>query len=92
LRYLVKFGKLNLIKRLQKLKKDPGMNEQFEEALKLLKNAVKYSHLDNQKHLDFSLINADLLDQYKKAMVIVRTAVAEGELTEIELKQKLGLI
>jgi hypothetical protein len=68
------------------------MNEQFEEALKLLKNAVKYSHLNNQKHLDFSLVNADLLDQYKKAMVIVKTAVAEGELTEIELKQKLGLI
>ena len=68
------------------------MNEKFEKAISLLRNAVKYSHLDNQKHLDFSLINASHLDEYQKAMIIVQTAVKEGEVTQDELKRKLGLI
>ena len=53
------------------------MNEKFEKAVSLLKNAVKSSHLDNQKHIDFSLVNATHLDDYKKAMVTVQTAVKE---------------
>jgi len=68
------------------------MNEKFEEAISLLRNAVKYSHLDNQKHLDFSLVNASHLDDYQKAMITVQTAVKEGEVTQDELKRKLGLI
>ena len=68
------------------------MNEKFEKAVSLLKNAVKSSHLDNQKHIDFSLVNATHLDDYKKAMVTVQTAVKEGEISEDELKKKLGLI
>lgn len=68
------------------------MNEKFEDAVKLLKKAVKYSHLDNQKHVDFSLVNANHLDEYKKAMMIVREAVSDGELTEEDLKKRLGLI
>ena len=68
------------------------MNEKFEEAISLLRKAVKYSHLDNQKHLDFSLVNASHLDDYQKAMITVQTAVKEGEVTQDELKRKLGLI
>ena len=68
------------------------MNEEFEKAVSLLKNAVKYSHLDNQKHIDFSLVNAPHLDEYKRAMVVVQTAVKEGEISQDELKRKLGLV
>ena len=68
------------------------MNEKFEEAISLLRNAVKYSHLDNQKHLDFSLVNESHLDDYQKAMITVQKAVKEGEVTQDELKRKLGLI
>ena len=68
------------------------MNEKFEKAVSLLKKAVKYSHLDNQKHLDFSLVNATHLDEYQRAMITVQTAVKEGEITQEELKRRLGLI
>ena len=68
------------------------MNKKFEEAVELLRNAVKYSHLDNQKHIDFALVNADHLDTYKKAMIVVRSAVVEGELSEEDLKKRLGLL
>tara|TARA_B100000683_G_scaffold266977_1_gene299997 strand:+ start:2306 stop:2512 length:207 start_codon:yes stop_codon:yes gene_type:complete len=68
------------------------MNEKFEKAVSLLKNAVKYSHLDNQKHIDFSLVNAPHLDDYKKAMVTVQKAVQDGDITQDDLKKKLGLI
>ena len=68
------------------------MNEKFEDAVKLLRKAVKHSHLDNQKHVDFSLVNADHLDDYKKAMMLVRAAVNDGELTEDDLKKRLGLL
>ena len=68
------------------------MNEKFDKAVSLLKNAVKYSHIDNQKHIDFSLVNATHLDEYQKAMIVVQTAVKEGEITQDELKKKLGLI
>ena len=68
------------------------MNEKLEDAVKLLRNAVKYSHLDNQKHIDFSLVNADHLDDYKRAMMVVRSAVADGDLTEDDLKKRLGLL
>ncbi|MBG09521.1 MAG: hypothetical protein CME68_12235 [Halobacteriovoraceae bacterium] len=68
------------------------MNEKFEKAVSLLKKAVKSSHLDDQKHIDFSLVNAPHLDEYKKAMITVQTAVKEGEITQDELKKRLGLI
>ena len=68
------------------------MNEKLEDAVKLLRKAVKYSHLDNQKHIDFSLVNADHLDNYKKAMMVVRSAVTDGDLTEDDLKKRLGLL
>ena len=68
------------------------MNEKFEKAVSLLKKAVKSSHLDNQKHIDFSLVNAPHLDEYKKAMITVQTAVKEGEITQDELRKRLGLI
>ena len=68
------------------------MNEKFEKAISLLKKAVKHSHLDNQKHLDFSLVNATHLDEYQLAMITVQTAVKEGEITQEELKRRLGLI
>lgn len=68
------------------------MELSFEEAVAILRNAVKTSHLDNQKHIDFSLVNANERDKYQKAMMVVNFAVTKGELTKEELQHKLGLI
>ena len=64
---------------------------ELESAIKLLKNAVKNSHLDNQKHIDLTLVDAQERPKYEKALMYCRAKVAQGELTEEELKNRLGL-
>lgn len=64
---------------------------QLDEAIKLLRNAVKYSHLDNQKHLDLTLVQATERAEYEKALMICRQEVIKGTLTDEELKNRLGL-
>ncbi|EQC44157.1 hypothetical protein [Bacteriovorax sp. DB6_IX] len=63
----------------------------FEEAVKLLRNAVKYSNIKNQKHLDLSLINAKERLEYHKALMVVQSSVKRGELSQADLNEKLGL-
>ena len=68
------------------------MDLDFNEAVKLLKTAVKHSHLDNQKHIDLTLVNPDQRTHLQKALMVVQVAVKNGELTDEELKSKLGLL
>lgn len=63
-----------------------------QEAIKLLKNIVKDSHLDDQKHLDLTLAPAEKRDEYNYAIMLVRQEVAQGRMSEEELKSTLGLI
>lgn len=69
------------------------MSEQLntDEAIKLLKSAVKYSNISNQKHVDISLVTADKIDTFQKAMVVVNMAILNGEMTKEELNSKLGI-
>lgn len=63
----------------------------FEEAIELLKKAVKESNIKNQPHIDLSLVNADDRPSYEKALVIANAEVLKGTLTKTELISKLGL-
>jgi hypothetical protein len=63
----------------------------LEEAISLLKNAVKYSEVKNQKHIDLTLCSADERPKYQKALVIVNDEVKKGTLTDSELKSRLTL-
>ena len=67
------------------------MNITFDQAVQKLKKAVKYSHLDNQKHIDLTLVNPDERAELQKALMAVQVAVKNGELSEEELKAQLGL-
>jgi hypothetical protein len=62
-----------------------------DEAIKLLKQAVKLSNISNQNHVDFSLLTADKIDLFQNAMVVVNMAVENGEMTRDELNSKLGI-
>ena len=66
-------------------------NTTLDAAIELLKNAVKFSHLDNQKHIDLTLVQADERARYEKALMICRQEVIRGTLTDQELKIRLGL-
>jgi hypothetical protein len=63
----------------------------FEEAVSMLKNAVKESHLVDQKHIDLSVIDASVRADYQKALMICQAYVAQGHITQEELKARLGL-
>ena len=65
---------------------------ELNEAIEKLKKIVKFSHLENQKHIDLTLAIAE--DRYycEQALVVAKTAVKDGQLTEQELKKRLGLI
>ena len=64
---------------------------ELDQAIDLLKNAVKTSHLPGQKHIDLSLVQADERADYEKALMICRSQVIAGTLTEQDLKLRLGL-
>ncbi|OIQ15515.1 MAG: hypothetical protein BM556_17915 [Bacteriovorax sp. MedPE-SWde] len=63
----------------------------FDDAVTLLKTAVKYSTIKNQKHLDLTLANAQERMNFQKALMVVQSSVKRGEVTQAELNEKLGL-
>ncbi len=63
----------------------------LDQAIDLLKKAVKDSHLDNQKHIDLTLVDASVRADYEKALMVCQANVAQGHLTDDELKIRLGL-
>ena len=63
----------------------------LDQALELLKGIVKESHLDNQPHLDLSLISASERYEYQKALMIMKEAIAQEQISEAEVKETLGI-
>lgn len=64
----------------------------LENSINKLKSIVKFSDVKGQKHIDLTLVDAGQRVEYQKALAEVNIAVKKGELTEDELKQRLGLI
>ena len=63
----------------------------LDEAINLLKKTVKYSAVKNQKHIDLTLISAEELPIYEKALAIVTNEVQKGSITDKDLKQRIGI-
>ncbi len=63
----------------------------YEEAVALLKNAVKYSHIEGQKHIDLTVVDASQRPAYQRALAICRAQVAQNIISEADLKEALGL-
>jgi hypothetical protein len=64
----------------------------LQEAIENLKSIVKFSAVKGQKHLDLTLVEASKREVFERYLVVVQNAVKAGELTEDELKEKLGLV
>ena len=60
-------------------------------AITLLKKAVKWSEVKNQKHIDLSLCVAVERPLYQQALMITQLEVEKGTLTQDDLKARLGL-
>jgi hypothetical protein len=65
--------------------------KELNEAIELLKNAVNESNIKNQKFIDLTLVKAEERFNYQKALLVTRTMVEHGKITEEELKLRLGL-
>ncbi|MBP9682764.1 MAG: hypothetical protein KBD76_15280 [Bacteriovorax sp.] len=63
----------------------------FDEAIILLKKFVKFSEVKNQKHIDLALCAAQERALAQEALMVVNMACDKGELTQDQLKAKLGL-
>ena len=60
-------------------------------AITLLRKAVKWSEVKNQKHIDLSLCVANERALYQEALMFAQMEVEKGTLTQDELKARLGL-
>ena len=63
----------------------------FDDAILKLKNAVAPSTIQNQNHIDLTLVNAPDRMEYQKALMVVQSAVCRGEISQIEVNEQLGL-
>ncbi len=60
-------------------------------AITLLKKAVKWSEVKNQKHIDLSICVAAERPLLQEALMFAQLEVEKGTLTQDELKTRLGL-
>ena len=63
----------------------------LDEAITILKNAVSWSEVKNQKHIDLTLIGAEERPLYQTALVVANLEVEKGTLSQDALKSRLGL-
>jgi hypothetical protein len=64
---------------------------QLDEAIELLKKAVKFCGTIDQKHIDLTIVPAEQRHTYEKALAISQLSVKEGEITRDELLRRLTL-
>lgn len=63
----------------------------LDEAITLLKTAVTWSEVKDQKHIDLTVIAAEERPLYQRALVVANVEVEKGTLTADALKARLGL-
>jgi len=67
------------------------MSISYEEAVTKLKKAVKYSAIENQKHLDLTLVDPDTREELQMALMFVKAMIVRGETTDAKFKTDVGL-
>lgn len=63
----------------------------LDQAITLLRKAVKWSEVKNQKHIDLSVCIAEERPLLQTALVVANMEVEKGTLTQDDLKARLGL-
>ena len=68
------------------------MEKDLKWAIKKLKEITKESHIKGQFHIDLTLADANERDVYMEAMIIAKNSVTQGEISEANLKERIGLV
>lgn len=67
------------------------MSWDYESAIKKVKLAVKESHLNNQRHIDLSVVIASERAATQEALAFLKAYVMRGEKSDADLKKDLGI-
>lgn len=61
------------------------------EAISLLKTTVKENGTNDSRHIDLGLVPAEKLDQYHRALKVIKMAIIEGKITQDEFAARVHL-
>lgn len=64
---------------------------ELENAIELLRNAVKETDTNDTKHIDLTLVPADVRGQYEEALKVSGTAIKEGKITRDEFLRRVHI-
>jgi len=64
---------------------------ELEQAINLLRNAVKHTGTIDQKHIDLTIVPNEKRPEYEKALVICQTSIKEGKISRDEFLAKVHL-
>lgn len=61
------------------------------QAIDLLKNAVKHTGTIDQKHIDLTIVPADQRSLYEKALAVAQLAIKDGKIGREEFLSRVRL-
>ncbi|WP_408096470.1 hypothetical protein ACJVC5_15630 [Peredibacter sp. HCB2-198] len=64
---------------------------ELEQAIELLKTAVKNNGVNDERHIDLTLVPVEQKAQYEKALVVSKMAILDGKMTQDEFKRLVHL-
>lgn len=63
----------------------------LQQAIELLKKAVKNNGTNDTKHIDLGLVPAVEKPTYEKALIVVKLAIMEGKISQDEFMGRVHL-
>lgn len=64
---------------------------QIDEAIEILKKAVKFTGTIDQKHIDLTIVPARERPIYEKALAVSQISIKEGKITKEEFMRRVHL-
>ncbi len=64
---------------------------EINQAIELLKRAVKYTGVIDQKHIDLSVVATEDRPKYEEALKVVQLAIKGGQITRDEFNRRVHL-
>lgn len=64
---------------------------ELNDAIELLKRAVKYPGTIDQKHIDLTVVPTEEKPRYERALKVAQLAILEGKITRDEFNRRVHL-